>query len=86
MSLLTENLLMNMWMADKLQPEKALSDAVQSGITARTTKCRHNKRTKEDKQHQAQLQMSADRINLILDMLDQQDEMMQEPGIAAGLD
>jgi hypothetical protein len=77
MSLIIEALLMNMWNAEQLQPGKALSDAVQKGITARTTKCRYNKKTKEDKEQQIQLQMSAERINLIVDMLDQPDEMVE---------
>jgi hypothetical protein len=86
MSLIIEALLMNMWTANILQPSKALSDAIEKGITARTTKCRYNKKTKEDKDQQTRLQMSGERLNLILDMLTQQNEMNKEHEIADGLD
>ncbi|QDS73007.1 hypothetical protein FKW77_009064 [Venturia effusa] len=74
MSLMVEALLMNMWTAGALHPDKALTEAVKKGIKARTKKCEYNTRTKEDKEHQCQLVMSAERIKLILEMLEMPDE------------
>lgn len=80
MSLIIEALLMNMWTSETLHPGKALTDAVKKGIKARHKKCEYNTKTKEDKKHQAQLVMSAERINLVLEML----EMADEPATSIG--
>lgn len=86
MSLMVEALLMNMWTAETLHPGKALTDAVKKGIKARTKKCEYNTKTKEDKEHQTLLVMSAERINLILEMLEMPDEPMTSIGGLDGTD
>ncbi|TID16558.1 hypothetical protein E2P81_ATG11981 [Venturia nashicola] len=80
MSLMIEALLMNMWTAETLQPGKALTDAVKKGVKARSKRCEYSTRTKEDKEHQTLLVMSAERINLILEML----EMPNDPAMSIG--
>ncbi|KAE9987083.1 hypothetical protein EG328_003865 [Venturia inaequalis] len=86
MSLMIEALLMHMWTAETLHPDKALTDAVTKGIKARTKKCEYNTRTKEDKEHQTLLVMSAERINLILEMLEMPDEHVASIGGLDGTD
>lgn len=77
---------MNMWSSGRLQPSKALRAAVKAGIEARTKKCKYNNKTKDDKDQQAQLRMSAERINLFLSMIDGEFTGLEDPATIASHD
>jgi hypothetical protein len=82
MSLLIENLLFYMWTDNRLEPTPSLTSAVEKGIRARRAKAigdarkRDKGRTPEEEEARGVLEMSAERIELMLQML--------HPGAVAG--